>query len=1292
MYNNSQVQDRDNNYSNNKDATSNQLPYQEFQQTATDGLLFDPSYISLPLNGSSAFASQFTNVFANTNEITPHMMAVGSNGVSSGHFQGYGFYPNGSAPYEMGPDSMQTAFAQQGSIASYPHHQYPPQPAPMQPMMTPQPPPAPGSAYNGYPGASSNMPSSGATAVPNNSGIASKTASTTSLATTSSSGGSFKNTTRRITLNAYQQLVTLQFFYDQYPEDTYSDEDLFRLSYSCGLDFELTKRRLANLNGKQRDLRNALFTTDIGHNYDFIVELLAQLEKGTEKTLFSNALANALTSFNADGNTSSPPSPSPRKQKRSRITLSLEASLFRNMYGEKNDYGTSFADELSSRKRAGKDEKVLVELHHREVLGVGFNLAQCYVLGQGKVVKDWLFERRNEVQEWLFMKFGPANVPQLLDPCRPYYAPTTPSDLMESDMAMAYLQYTSSLRPKRNLNNGVIGNSSMVDGLGQGNGGSSSGVATSNGGGWLSSSNKSSSSSSTLALGGSSGHDPSHFDTTVPMNPTVSMHSDFEQDHISSLPMMMMSNPMHPSISGNSSLMGMQNLTLMTPSNSSSMLAAAGTSAGLSTTAFKRQSTYKLCMHAGASIFISPNESIEDELKTVTTDLLTVLSRSTEPVISGGLKNKSIGSVSNSASHQQESGNLDGLFTALYLWLHPKIVDQSAIRSELTLKEPMARNPKISLIDQVTQIITELRSIKKLPAAMILTLGVLGLEAGGCGLILMINKTANHPLYILPGVSPKSVGSSRLYYGGGGGGGGGGHKRKRCMGASPSNDECTPDELYQKWQDDWLLVQDRKTFALKSDMLFIRRGSFASATAPRPGNSSSDDKLAPGPPSFECTIQPTDAEAANLATQNLDIVGRPWKGLDPTGSDITGSSIAYHFKRTVALDDLSANDVAVKADISLFSSRISNSSSVSGNGKSALKEPKSAISEFPEIAVPDSPNRPNSVNDNSGNSNNANRSNDIGNSNSGAQMGPNATNDVYNSINILQSWLSENSLSLDASSPNFISQDTLSNILQSISESTTSMGSFAPSLSSISMSRNMENGGDASNIGDNAFKKLAAGNYPKYLSINPNDTTITKPSNNNMPASSSEQQRSISLNENLMTNSLCSALYSGNNGTSDSNANTSNDSESPGTTNNNGLQTRRTFSFNDTSTVESAALAAANSSYLRSIQSGDSMQMDLLNHLSQSIIANPMENVTFDSSKYQQLNSSALPSSVTTMWANDKLKSQFQQQPLSENIGEGMVFDPMATTKGENNLSVVHGNNDMMITNNTVYNNNGNTC
>ncbi|KAJ1676314.1 hypothetical protein EV182_008441, partial [Spiromyces aspiralis] len=88
-----------------------------------------------------------------------------------------------------------------------------------------------------------------------------------------------KYTPKRITLTTYQQLVTLQFFYNVYPEDTYVDEDVFRLSHACGLDFDLTKRRLANLNGKQRELRRTLFSADAvlsQIDYDIIVDILVQ--------------------------------------------------------------------------------------------------------------------------------------------------------------------------------------------------------------------------------------------------------------------------------------------------------------------------------------------------------------------------------------------------------------------------------------------------------------------------------------------------------------------------------------------------------------------------------------------------------------------------------------------------------------------------------------------------------------------------------------------------------------------------------------------------------------------------------------------------------------------------------------------------------------------------------------------------------------------------------------------------------------------------------------------------------
>ncbi|KAJ1673258.1 hypothetical protein EV182_005594, partial [Spiromyces aspiralis] len=119
---------------------------------------------------------------------------------------------------------------------------------------------------------------------------------------------------------------------------------------------------------------------------------------------------------------------------------------------------------------------------------------------------------------------------------------------------------------------------------------------------------------------------------------------------------------------------------------------------------------------------------------------------------------------------------------------------------------------------------------------------------------------------------------------------------------------------------------DRAQHRLRSDLVFIRRGSFEAATVRRAGGSG------------ECTIQPTPDEAARLSAMGLDIVGRPWKGLgssqsrptsgvddddnndnaaaktaDLTTADIISSmspSIVYHFSRTVLLDDLDPSAAA----------------------------------------------------------------------------------------------------------------------------------------------------------------------------------------------------------------------------------------------------------------------------------------------------------------------------------------------------------------------------------------------
>ncbi|KAJ1675826.1 hypothetical protein EV182_000481, partial [Spiromyces aspiralis] len=124
--------------------------------------------------------------------------------------------------------------------------------------------------------------SSGSKRSPNRAGKATPKrpkAATSNLGQSTKSIYTPKYTPKRTTLTAYQQLVTLQFFYDVYPEDTYVDEDVFRLSHACGLDFDLTKRRLANLNGKQRELRRTLFSADAvlsQIDYDIIVDILVQ--------------------------------------------------------------------------------------------------------------------------------------------------------------------------------------------------------------------------------------------------------------------------------------------------------------------------------------------------------------------------------------------------------------------------------------------------------------------------------------------------------------------------------------------------------------------------------------------------------------------------------------------------------------------------------------------------------------------------------------------------------------------------------------------------------------------------------------------------------------------------------------------------------------------------------------------------------------------------------------------------------------------------------------------------------
>ncbi|KAJ1676203.1 hypothetical protein EV182_008657, partial [Spiromyces aspiralis] len=196
---------------------------------------------------------------------------------------------------------------------------------------------------------------------------------------------------------------------------------------ACGLEFELVKRRLANLNGKQRDFRNALFNTDLGFNQDMILQILSQMQN-----LGDGSAESSSTYDDSNGSNK-------RRKKNNQVTLSLESSLFRS---------TNYAhviDDLNSRKRVGKDERVLIELHHREILGMGYVLYHCYVLGQSKTVKEWLNTKRMEVQAWLTQHYNGSltSMPVLVDPQRPYYLPTTPAELLESEVGPQYLQYTA---------------------------------------------------------------------------------------------------------------------------------------------------------------------------------------------------------------------------------------------------------------------------------------------------------------------------------------------------------------------------------------------------------------------------------------------------------------------------------------------------------------------------------------------------------------------------------------------------------------------------------------------------------------------------------------------------------------------------------------------------------------------------------------------------------------------------------------------------------------------------------
>ncbi|KAJ1669843.1 hypothetical protein EV182_008564, partial [Spiromyces aspiralis] len=98
-------------------------------------------------------------------------------------------------------------------------------------------------------------------------------------------------------------------------------------------------------------------------------------------------------------------------------------------------------------KRLGKDDRVLIEIHHRQLLGAGFTVPGLYVMGQSKTVKEWLEYKREEVRSWLSQKLGPDAAPALVGEAdRPDHKPTTASELLDSDLGPAYLNFKANQR------------------------------------------------------------------------------------------------------------------------------------------------------------------------------------------------------------------------------------------------------------------------------------------------------------------------------------------------------------------------------------------------------------------------------------------------------------------------------------------------------------------------------------------------------------------------------------------------------------------------------------------------------------------------------------------------------------------------------------------------------------------------------------------------------------------------------------------------------------------------------
>ncbi|KAJ1915866.1 hypothetical protein H4219_004088 [Mycoemilia scoparia] len=1003
-----------------------------------------------------------------------------------------------------------------------------------------------------------------------------------------SNSNSNKVTPRRITLNAHQQLVTLQFFYDQYPEDAYSDEDLFKLSQSCGLDFELTKRRLANLNGKQRDLRASLFNSEVGHDYDIIVELLEQYQE----------------TQSASGEKSRSSSKSGSKNKKSRLTVGLDSHT--STFIQQNSSFTS--NSSSSRKRAGKDEKVLVELHHRELLGARFILAQFYVMGQGKIVKDWLAQKRIEVQTWIYStaRFSSPTINSinLIDPCRPYYVPTTAAELLESDiMGPAYLQYTSSLKPKRSTHNGSLSNSNGNGGSGvkrangntatvaaaatadinneglmgfQGNllipdgsfnpnfGAAAAITSSSNGGGWLPT-------KSHPGMAYTADGFPVYYDEQGNSNSNNGMMFS-----ASAVATAMMSNPQlygqYPPLSyqplstaaATDMTMGMG---MMAPSESfASSLSKAATNANTFVEKMSSLAAKPQRMFAGACVFVSNSKSATADISLAINDLAVVAKCSSESSIISNTN--SIGSTG--------AGFMDSLISSLYLWMNPGVIDQASVLSELTggttgQKESIARFANISLTEQIGQLLTELYKINKVPEALVMSLGIVGMDNGTCALVIMISNPSDHHLYKLPGVSAKSVAVSASA--------GGSNKRKRSSqnveAAANDSSQFGNEQWIQNWKDDWLLVHDRtaaaattttsvsndnsdgSAYCLKSDMVFISRGSFASTCIPNI-NGPVNMKVLSSSLDVCSIIQPTDNDILVLSSKTLDVVGRLWKDTFANGTRLSHltvpSSLDYNLKRTVSLNDLLGSHHIQQKPTNMATAMMSLQTDIKPSSAKALGT--SSFGEFPDITTPNFTSKSVNPTTTTGATATTISPSQISAVSNADIMNGNATND--DGMDLLQTWC-KSSIPMDYNSTS--GGMGFSNHFNMVNPNSNNSNVFASMLQSLSENSNSFLGKSSGNNVGGESDKLGL------------QTTTTNIANN---INQQQQQRSISLNENwiksLMMPSTITATATQNNNNNSESSDVGDNLESFG------IQAKRCFSMNSFMTSNPPPTTALNTS------------------------------------------------------------------------------------------------------------------